>query len=417
MPTEAAPWKPSRILRVVAAYPTGSAVVRVETDQGEGFLKALSNKTEPHNLGSELVGTILARWFKLPTLEFHLITLTPAERIQLADGSFAHPGQAFITRLAAGSAWDGRSEKLDLLDNPGDIGRLIVFDTWTRNCDRYMPRDGPRINRDNVFLSEQNATPGRFLLKAIDHGCCFTCGRDLTVKLRDLDCVQENKLYGRFPQFSDRTERMSMLRLVEEAEAVPRQEVEAMIHSVPREWDLNTAVRQALCDFICLREVYQGNFQPRVARSVFIRRPPGPGTRVMTPRTGYYSIIQYCPDPSRLEAANVGVVLFSPEPFYLKARTAKGNDRIRQCFQPVDPDWARIKVIKYSIENRLTIDRDEFRDLASLERFAATRARRYAPFRFPVGRRRRPRCGTGSPLCPAHRRTCAPGNNSDSQGP
>jgi hypothetical protein len=47
-----------------------------------------------------------------------------------------------------------------------------------------------------------------------------------------------------------------MLRVVEEVEAVPRQEVEAMVQSVPREWDLNSAVRQALCDFICQRARY-----------------------------------------------------------------------------------------------------------------------------------------------------------------
>jgi hypothetical protein len=94
----------------------------------------------------------------------------------------------------------------------------------------------------------------------------------------------------------------------------------------------------------------------------------------MNTRTGYYSIIQYCPDPSRGEVANIGVVLFLPEPFYLKARTARGNERIRQFFQPSEADIAWINVIKYSIEERLRIDRDEFRDLASLERFAATRA-------------------------------------------
>src|SRR5213592_5223327 len=55
-------WQPSRIVRLVEALPTGSSVVRVETDLGEGFLKALSNKAEPHNLACELVGTYLARY-------------------------------------------------------------------------------------------------------------------------------------------------------------------------------------------------------------------------------------------------------------------------------------------------------------------------------------------------------------------
>jgi len=90
--------------------------------------------------------------------------------------------------------------------------------------------------------------------------------------------------------------------------------------------------------------------------------------------TAYYFIVQYCPDASQQEAANVGIVLFCPEPFYLQTRTAKGNGRIRRFFQPVDPDRARINLTKHSIENRLKADRDSFRDLASLERFAARRA-------------------------------------------
>jgi hypothetical protein len=78
----------------------------------------------------------------------------------------------------------------------------------------------------------------------------------------------------------------------------------------------------------------------------------------MQPRTGYYFLIQYCPDHSRQEAANVGVVLFCPEPFYLKARTARGNGRIRRFFRPVDPDWDRINSVNRSIERRLTVDRE-----------------------------------------------------------
>jgi hypothetical protein len=94
----------------------------------------------------------------------------------------------------------------------------------------------------------------------------------------------------------------------------------------------------------------------------------------MSTATGYYSIIQYCPDPSRLEAANVGVVLFCPELNYLGARTARGNDRIRRFFRPLGLDRDQLNTIKMSIQRRLEIDRDQFKELADLERFAATRA-------------------------------------------
>lgn len=112
------PWQPSRIERVIEAFPTGSSVVRVETDQGEAFLKALSNKAEPHNLACELVGTRLARWLKLPTFDFALITVSADDRIPLADGTMAHPGPAFIARFEDGYPWGGDPRELDGLDNP-----------------------------------------------------------------------------------------------------------------------------------------------------------------------------------------------------------------------------------------------------------------------------------------------------------
>src|SRR5262245_46736281 len=103
----------------------------------------------------------------------------------------------------------------------------------------------------------------------------------------------------------------------------------------------------------------------------------------MKTATGYYSIIQYCPDPSRLEAANVGVVLFCPSLKYLAARTAAGNDRIRRFFGAKNIDRKQLNTIKMSIQRRLEVDRDQFKELADLERFAATRANamRLTPFR------------------------------------
>lgn len=59
-------WKPQTILRYVESIPTSTRVVRVETDQGEGFLKALGNPEGPHVLACELVGTLLAEWMGIP---------------------------------------------------------------------------------------------------------------------------------------------------------------------------------------------------------------------------------------------------------------------------------------------------------------------------------------------------------------
>jgi hypothetical protein len=89
---------------------------------------------------------------------------------------------------------------------------------------------------------------------------------------------------------------------------------------------------------------------------------------------GYYSLIQYCPDLSRLEAANIGVILFCPELGYIRAKTAQGNDRIRRFFGSEDNDWTQINAIKNSIENRLEVAGRYFKSLEDLTSFISTRA-------------------------------------------
>ena len=89
---------------------------------------------------------------------------------------------------------------------------------------------------------------------------------------------------------------------------------------------------------------------------------------------GYYSIIQYCPDLSRLESANIGVILFCPDERFIRAKTCAGNDRIRRFFGSEQRDWERIAVIKSSVEKRLVNDAGSFQTLEDLERFRATRA-------------------------------------------
>lgn len=85
---------------------------------------------------------------------------------------------------------------------------------------------------------------------------------------------------------------------------------------------------------------------------------------------GYYGIIQYCPDSSRAEAANVGVILFCPRLRFIEARTSRGNDRVRRFFGPdLEFDLERVNAAKKAIEYRLNIKRDEFQSLEDLVKY------------------------------------------------
>ncbi|MFN7925551.1 MAG: DUF3037 domain-containing protein [Bryobacteraceae bacterium] len=87
---------------------------------------------------------------------------------------------------------------------------------------------------------------------------------------------------------------------------------------------------------------------------------------------GYYSIIQYCPDPSRLETVNVGVALFCPDIPYLQARFGRRKTPIRQVFGK--QEWAFVEAQREALEARLKCGKEEFGDLESFEQFVAKRA-------------------------------------------
>ena len=91
---------------------------------------------------------------------------------------------------------------------------------------------------------------------------------------------------------------------------------------------------------------------------------------------GYYSLIQYCPDLARLEAANIGVILFCPDLKFIRAKVAQGNDRIRRFFGSQDDDWAQINTVKNTIVNRLEVTGKDFKSLDDLTNFIATRVER-----------------------------------------
>jgi hypothetical protein len=87
---------------------------------------------------------------------------------------------------------------------------------------------------------------------------------------------------------------------------------------------------------------------------------------------GLYSLIQYRPDESRLEAINIGVVLFCAELGHLSARWAgSARARIRKVFGA--RDWAFIESEVNAVQERLShagnISRNE-----DFVRYAETRA-------------------------------------------
>lgn len=73
----------------------------------------------------------------------------------------------------------------------------------------------------------------------------------------------------------------------------------------------------------------------------------------MKPQTGWFSIVQFCPDPNRLESANIGVLLFCPAMEFLEVRMSSDNRRITKFFGPLKSDRDFVDSFKKGLAERV----------------------------------------------------------------
>jgi hypothetical protein len=246
-------WQPAQFKRYISSVGTSTGTSRILTDRGEAFIKPLGNKQGPHVLACEWVATRLAEWFGLETFDYALLVVNAEDEIPLFGGRHASAGRAFVTRATAGSPWDGSSAQLASLKNREDVGTLVVFDTWTLNCDRHPPdTNARRPNLDNVYVSTAQGAGHRRLI-AMDHTHCFSCGGDLSPSLASISKIKDERLYGLFPEFVPFVSRTSVKKSVATLASVTSEVVEPFVTAIPIEWQVSPEARAALVDLIVQR--------------------------------------------------------------------------------------------------------------------------------------------------------------------
>lgn len=241
-------WQPTRFEELVdGPFTTSMGTALVNTDAGRCFLKALCNHESPHALAREFVGSSLAKWFGLSVPDFNTLDLEEVDCFAYPPpkNGRTQPGPAFVSRAVLGRAWGGAAADLAGLENPDDITRLVVFDTWIRNRDRHPPAGiAWKPNYANVLLADTD-TAERHRLYAIDHTHCFEAGTDLTKKLAVLANVRDDGVYGLFPAFVPLIQpRVVSWCRVTLAELKP-DEVAEIVGAVPAEWQVPSEVRNA----------------------------------------------------------------------------------------------------------------------------------------------------------------------------
>jgi hypothetical protein len=94
----------------------------------------------------------------------------------------------------------------------------------------------------------------------------------------------------------------------------------------------------------------------------------------MSAHPGFYSLMQFCPDHSRLECANVGVVLGCPALGFFDVRLTTRHDRLarmfgKTAFRPLD-----LEAAKQAMAFRLRSDAKTFLDRERFRHFIGTLA-------------------------------------------
>jgi hypothetical protein len=206
-------------------------------------------------LATDWVGTHLAKWFGLSTFDIAILTLDTDDTFPLPRGYTAQPGPAFAAKAMAGDPWGKSGLQLDVLVNPEDVTRMVVFDTWTLNCDRHhhdLTVRGP--NYDNVYLSSEGVEPDKRRLIAMDHGLCFIrSGEDLTKKLAQIDKVRDEHVYGLFPEFREKLRVDIIERCAARLKEMDIATAHAMIATVPTDWEVSNEAREAWTELIYRR--------------------------------------------------------------------------------------------------------------------------------------------------------------------
>src|SRR6185437_3577888 len=89
---------------------------------------------------------------------------------------------------------------------------------------------------------------------------------------------------------------------------------------------------------------------------------------------GFYSVVQYCPDRSRAEAVNVGLVLLCIEPHALRVRMTGNHDRVRRLFAMTRHELKNLQFSTSGLRTRIEHDPQDLRTSEDLSAFAASRA-------------------------------------------
>lgn len=240
-------WQPAKILRVVKVKDTSTSPLFVETDQGHAVLKYLGNKAGSDALISEYICAELANAIGVETPDYAVVCI---DEFEVGPGISVQGGPAFMSRFVDG-AFELSPSLLKRLRDPRQITKLIIFDTWIRNADRYSCDHYGDVDIDkpeNVLLAKDKR---KIRLLAIDHSHAI-CDETLEDGLGDA-WVDETDVYGFFPMFAPYLDRLVAQETLDAVRTIDEGRIRLICERVPQEWGMNQALANSLAQCIAAR--------------------------------------------------------------------------------------------------------------------------------------------------------------------
>ncbi|MEF2549728.1 HipA family kinase [Aurantimonas sp. E1-2-R+4] len=208
-------------------------------------MKAANNRQGTAALVSELVSAELASWLGLSVPPFSVIHTIDIE-IMMERPLEAMEAPLFFSRFVSNAVTrDGTDNLIKKLSRPDDVSRLVIFDTWIRNVDRF---DNAGSNSDNLLFAPIKR---RYELTPIDHTHCFTDDiSGFEVGIARVEWIEDPNVYGLFPEFEPHITALAVDNVLNDLSSLTRVKVEEIVASVPALWGLGPGMSRSLLNFV-----------------------------------------------------------------------------------------------------------------------------------------------------------------------
>lgn len=252
-------WQPSTVERVTRVLETSTKPLQVMTDEGAAIIKYIGNPAGNDALICELVGTELANMIGLTTPDFAVLEIPS---IVLPNNPLLQisPGPAFCSRWTEATSLSPGSTLLKKLRQPEAVAKLVVFDTWLRNKDRFAEPDLStygNANYDNVLLRMDKRMVE---LVVIDHTHAL-----VETTLEDElgpEWIAERNVYGLFDQFAPILTRAAVDTALTLVEQIDLETIRRVCEEVPREWGMTHGLADDLSSCLVDRAKGLGSWLP-----------------------------------------------------------------------------------------------------------------------------------------------------------